>query len=255
MKKICMLIALSSSLMHPFMKFNSQERYFNLGLRVGAATFYGQAHSTQTQTAAGTTTNAITYNSTTFNGAPSFQGGIFGELSYRCGCWAYGTLFDVNGDTMKKDYGTVSTVKITAPAYNDLRTYTIKSPLHIGIDARGGYLTEHALWYGLIGVEGIKYYYSHALNVQSGIFSSTNPAVVTFCREFWRAGLRVGTGIEYNISECLNLKLEYRFIWAGKKTITGTDATVTIDNTGTLNVVDCISLRQQVTSLMLSYIF
>lgn len=255
MKKLALLICATASLAHPFMKFNSQERYFNLGLRAGAAVFYGKAHSTQIQTPVGTTTNAITHDATIFNGAPSFQGGIFGELSYRSGCWAYGTLFDVNGDTMKKDMGTVSTVKITAPAHNDLRSYSIKSPLHIGIDARGGYLTEHALWYGLIGVEGIEYRYSHSLNVQSGIFSSTNPAVMSYCREFWRAGLRAGTGIEYNLSECFNLKLEYRYIWSGKKTFVGEDTSVMVDTIGTLTVIDCISLRQQVTALMFSYIF
>lgn len=369
MKKI---LALSLLLSSAAFAGHEEGSRWGLGLRAGVGAFAGKLNQVLTINAgsySGTTAPTTVYpidiqTLCNNNGYTSFQGGAFLEFGYRSCDWSFGALIDVNGDTLKKTYLNIKqqpyTINLTAATAAagetiattlsgstvaskfNLQTSTIKAPIHVGGDIRGGMYFGDALWYVLVGGEGIQIKHSsyasvnYLLDAQNAAGLNTTPAAAaaaaditaTFtmtgitplanpliigvpyysndcntscntvcatpavancntscnydnnCNSSWRGALRVGTGIEYNWSDCFNVKLEYRFLWAGKKcytlssvhdstkpasfnVITSTvPATATAAGTVVLasalasgTIVDTLYFRQHVTALMFSYQF
>lgn len=257
MKKILALVLLTSSF--AIADHHDPEGYrWGVGARAGVAAFVGEHDTVGTTRVAGAavTTGAAHYG--TFSpGITSFQGGAFLEAAYRSCDWSIGALFDVNGDTLKKTFACLNDQILDLnPVPTNIRFARLKAPLHVGADVRGGLYFGDALWYVLIGGEGIRYEFSHNINNQLFPFSITAPATLCFTDKFWKGALRVGTGMECYLADCLKLKLEYRFLWAGKRNITRSTDVVGIDQvTYTVTVSDCLKFRQHVTALMLSYEF
>ncbi len=253
-------------------------------------------------------------------GATSFQGGAFIEAAYRSCNWSFGALIDVNGDTLKKKYTSTfqqpyipvfavngGNVVLTGNSFTydptDANTFMsqFKAPIHIGGDIRAGRYFDNALWYGLVGVEGIRIQEVSYVSINSlvdnlnpsitanngnDVYAESEPAAAIIIgspcfqknncntNSFWRAALRVGTGVEYAWSDCVSFKLEYRYLWSSRKALcpvyTTQDQAVTIldaqntamaslNNAGTIYLSgylqDTFYFRQQVTSIMLSYQF
>lgn len=252
---LLLLLATSAASAYSLMPRHSEhDRRFNLGLRGGMATMWGRADTTQLQTSAAGVAS-VERCGRVYAGIPSFQGGAYAEVGYRACNWSYGALFDVYGDTLNKRWAVITSSKKTAPKSDDVFNKTFHCSLHIGGDIRGGYYTDNTLWYALIGAEGLRMRFEHNLQVESGIFDASNPAIINFCNDYWKAALRVGTGIEYNITQCVNIKLEFRYLWAGKKCFSGEGLNTTVDTVGSLRVVDTNYFNQQSTTLMVGYNF
>ena len=72
--------------------------------------------------------------------------------------------------------------------------------------------------------------------------------------------MRIGTGIEFNWSDCLNIKLEYRFLSARKKQICLASPVTygwvnQVATKAQILATDTLYFRQNITALMLSYQF
>lgn len=215
----------------------------------------------------------------------SFQGGGFAEVGYRMCNWSCGILADVNGDSLNiaKAFieGAINLSAIMSDNGKNQDHYCVKAPLHIGVDLRAGRYMHDILWYALIGGEAIRMRYSHYYS-DPGIISGANnsllpvvfgtPCVATYdacgavcnsgnkCNSFWKGALRVGTGVEYNWRDCFNLKLEYRFVWTGKKQLNFASPVVAgfvgVDaRNAQVLAADTVSFKQSVTALMFSYQF
>lgn len=283
MKKLLALSLLVSSVV---VAGHEEGVRWGVGARAGVATFAGKIKSNMRwlRDDNNPPTTLLQETCKTIKpGAFSFQGGAFAEVGYRSCNWSYGALVDVNGDTLSS----VVTKSLLTNNTNDREQrfcYTVKAPLHIGADIRGGHYFGDALWYGLVGVEGIRMRYNHYISDAIFTADAANPVIVgydncggfdncssscnTSCdtsscdtnrcnNSFWRAALRVGTGVEYMWSDCFNVKLEYRFILAGKKCL-GTVASDIVNlnnNNNLLTNTDTLYFRQSVTALMLSYQF
>jgi opacity protein-like surface antigen len=373
MKKI---LALSLLLSSAAFAGHEEGSRWGLGLRAGVGAFAGKLNQVLTINAGDYGTAAAPVVPTTVypvsiqtlcnnNGYTSFQGGAFLEFGYRSCDWSFGALIDVNGDTLKKTYlniqqqpyditqtlGTGATTvnastisSSTVGTKFNLQSSTIKAPIHVGGDIRGGMYFGDALWYVLVGGEGIQIKHSSYASVNylldalnptltspaggatgnvavTGMTPLANPLIIGIpyysndcntscntvcsttvasncntscntnynncntnynnCNSSWRGALRVGTGIEYNWSDCFNVKLEYRFLWAGKKCYTLSsvydstkpasfqvlNVTTAIPSTANTavanlsnalasgNIVDTLYFRQHVTALMFSYQF
>lgn len=348
MKKMLALSLLVSSL--AFAGHEEGSRW-GVGLRAGVAAFAGKLDQrlrlfvAETDDATGNDlNNAYSQCNKFYPGYTSFQGGAFLEFGYRSCDWSFGALIDVNGDTLKKTYayqlgtpyvesfdaGFDNLTGATESDATNLLQSRIQAPLHVGGDIRGGMYFGDALWYALIGVEGIKIRHSSYAAINSLVFAQNDAIAVAdnstfysitdlddtlvignryannncntscnvsnscntacntnnncftdcnsnnYCNNFWRAALRVGTGIEYNWSDCFNVKLEYRFLWAGKKCLTTLacapqEATYAKVSSNSANprvwsvdtddvyvsgdIRDTVYFRQHVTALMFSYMF
>lgn len=221
----------------------------------------------------------------------SFQSGAFAEVGYRVCDWSFGALCDVNGDTLNTtayDYlftKQFSSSSVSPRGSQNFKQYCVRAPLHIGGDLRAGSYISNALWYVLIGAEAVRMRFNHYVSDPS-LIGAANVAVqttvnpVTFgtpcvrnndacgaacgtssnCNTFWKGALRVGTGVEYNLSDCFNLKLEYRFVLTGKKQINFASPVVAgfanqVAENAQILAADTFSFRQSVTALMFSYQF
>lgn len=257
MKKILLsLIAVSA--LHAY--HHREGSRWDAGLRMAAATFAGTLTNTASAVVGG---GAPVFNATNVAhiGINSFQGGAFIEAGYGTHCWYAGALFDINGDTLKETFeNNIFTDTTLTPNAVNTSMATLKSPLHVGLDVRGGAYFSGALWYVLLGGEAIRYTLSRFNELQTTPFTTTTPAIATYSDSSWKGALRIGTGFEITLTENSALKLEYRFLWAGKRSskplvenVSITDEDIT--TTYTVTVADALTFRQQTTALMFAYAF
>lgn len=231
---------------------------WGVGARAGVAAFNGRLNSTETlrnvTTAADQSQRAIV----DYIGITSFQGGLFFEGAYRWCDWSLGFLVDANGDTLKKDFLSINDTNLAVvPNQVNSDLMNLKSPVHVGGDIRGGAYWGNALLYLLVGGEAIRYEYTHTRVLQQAPFSVAAPVTVGGTADkFWRGAVRAGVGIEYNISDCFKLGLEYRFIWAGQRTQANIVHDTVVDAVTYRNTIsDVLNFRQHVTALTFAYMF
>lgn len=212
---------------------------YDAGARIAVAAISGSYKYVPTND----TTDTLLTEKVSANGT-SFQGGVFGEAAYLGEKWFGGVLVDVFGDTLNNKpmtYSLGSTIQYQAIA---------KAPIHGGADVRFGRFFGKSLWYVLGGVEGARFKVS--LINTTGADRRGIPANSDTVYSYGRAGGRVGTGVEFEVSETLRMKLEYRAVFFGNHNIVSLTDTTVMPN---VNYDRFLQATQHSTALQLSYVF